>query len=116
VAEMAKLTLKTVTERFNKLNPYGTITKVANSKYWVYFDARDNRSEAELELERYHGSKTDKRKSYTYNVSNLSELAQKLKVDISDIAPEAYTMSKLNQEWELMLKSTDDYCEDLFGE
>ncbi|KON87371.1 hypothetical protein AF332_11410 [Sporosarcina globispora] len=96
-----RLSFSTIETKFKELNPFGQITKQSNNTYWIYFDARDNRSEAEKELETW-GTKTDKRKIYTYKASSLIQLAHKLKLDISEY--EEYKLSKVNQEWEEMLK------------
>lgn len=107
------LTLKTIQSKFTEIYPHGSIIKYTNNKYGIYFDSRDTRNQAEIEAETYHNVSTDKRKLYTYRVSSLKELANKLKLDI----PEAeYKLSKLNQEFEEMRKDTTDYSFDLFGE
>lgn len=102
------LTLQAVEYEFQKLYPFGTITKYTNNQYGIYFDARDTRSEAEIEMELIHGIKTDARKLYNYRVSSLKGLANKLNLDIPEIK------SKINQEWEEWMKAPEDDSEPLF--
>lgn len=110
---MAKLTLKTIENKFQELNPFGKITKQSNNTYWVFFDSRDSRSEAEKELEGW-GVNTNKNRMYTYKASNLIQLAHKLKIDVSEY--EETKLSKANQEWEIWLKQDIQDDEPLFFE
>jgi hypothetical protein len=109
---MPKLTLNALVSKFQKLNPYGTISKQSNSKYEVSYDTRDTRTEAEKELD-FWSVTADKRKIYTYNATNLIQLAYKLNIDISEY--EETKLSKVNQEWEEWLKREEPEV-NLFGE
>jgi hypothetical protein len=93
---MSKLTLSLIESKFQESHPFGTITKVSISKYDVYFDSRDTRTDAEKELDSLQ-STADTRKLYTYYASNLKQLAYKLHIELPE---EHYQLSKLNQEWE----------------
>jgi hypothetical protein len=108
------LTLSILESKFQKSNPFGTITKQSTNKYFVCYDSRDFRTEAEKEIDLW-GATADKRKLYTYTAKTLTDLAYKLKIDVSEYEKK----SKLNEEFEAMLKNTD-YSEELelelFGE
>jgi hypothetical protein len=97
---MSKLTLSTIESKFQESHPFGTITKVSTNKYDVYFDSRDQRTEAQKELDLWSSS-ADTRKLYTYHATNLKQLAYKLNIELPE---EEYHMSKLNQEFEQWLK------------
>ena len=77
------LTLSTLESMFQQSHPYGTITKVSASKYDVYFDSRDNRTETEKELDLWSIS-ADTRKLYTYRATNLKQLANKLNIELPE--------------------------------
>jgi hypothetical protein len=108
---MSKLTLSFLESEFKKSHPFGTITKISTNKYDVYFDSRDNRTEAEKELDLWQ-STADTRKLYTYYATNLIQLANKLNIETPETE---YKMSKLNQEFEAFLKAPEiEYDEPLF--
>jgi hypothetical protein len=106
------LTFETVETEFLKLYPFGSITKYSNTEYGVYFTS-DTRTATEKEVETNWHTVTDTRKLYTYRVSNLKQMANKLKLNIVE-------KSKVNLEWELQrikdIEENIDYSLELFGE
>jgi hypothetical protein len=83
---MAKrLSLKAVTKKFLVNNPHGRITKVGAISYEVLFDARDNRSQVDHDLQDYYQINTDTRIHHTYQANHLLDLANMLKLDVTDI-------------------------------
>jgi hypothetical protein len=108
------LTLSILESKFQKSNPFGTITKQSTNKYFVCYDSRDTRTEAEKELD-FWNTTADKRKLYTYSAKSLTDLAYKLKIDVSEYEKK----SKLNAEFEAMLNANvnvDEIELELFGE
>lgn len=108
---MTKLSFTTVVDSFKQAYPNGSITKLSRNKYEVCFDTRDLRSEAEKELDIWGISK-DTRKFYNYSASNLTQLAQKLKLNI---VPN-YQMSKANMEFEELIRQYEEDDFNLFEE
>jgi hypothetical protein len=110
---MSKLTFITLETLFLQSYPQGSLIKQTNTKYQVCFNATDNRTDTEKEVDTFGIVSTDKRKYYTYYANNLIQLATKLKIETPETE---YKMSTLNQEWEAMIKDDTDYSFELFGE
>lgn len=110
-----RLTLKVVSDKFQELYPFGRITKVAAYSYEVMYDARDNRTEDEHIMSYSYGIKTDTRKRYTYKVNHLKELADRLKLDVTDKLDEINEYNKQPEETVKPANYDPNFLNNLFG-